>query len=171
VEYGWLQRSRKEHPVVTWQDGFERHWVRSRAGVLFNTDKYYVGYSAILLMGRHVDYLSHLQLGYTFGSSSKSNFSFTPQLALRLGYNGRYSPHSTWYVGSIRGKGVGVEAFSLGCRYKQFLWGVNNVGVHVGWQTERLRVTVTNNAGLVRLADFMPYTGNLSLRYVFKEDG
>ncbi len=184
VEYGWLQRSHKEHPVVTWRGDFERHWVRSRAGVLFNTEKYYVGYSAVVLVGPSWRYpyigrkaglygifLSHLQLGYTFGSSARSKFSFTPQLALRLGEEGHYSPHSTRYAGSIRGRGVGIEAFNLGCRYKQFLWGVNNVGVHVGWQTERLRVILTNNAGLIRRADFIPYTGNLSLRYVFKENG
>jgi hypothetical protein len=183
VEYGRLQQSHKEHPVVTWRGDFERHWVRSRAGVLFNTEKYYVGYSAVLLVGPPWRYpyigrkaglygifLSHLQLGYTFRSTTGSKFSFTPQLALRIGEEGRYSPHSTRYVGSIRGRGVGVEAFSLGCRYNRFLWGINNVGVHVGWQTERLRVMLTNNAGLIRRVDFIPYTGNLSLRYVFKEN-
>jgi hypothetical protein len=136
VEYGWLRESREAQPGVMWHDDMEAHWIRSRAGLLFNTDKYYVGYSAVVLQGPswrypyigrksglYGIYLSHLQVGYTFGSSTGSKFSFTPQLALRIGEQGRYSPHSTRYVGSIRGRGVGVEAFSLGCRYKQFALG------------------------------------------------
>jgi hypothetical protein len=184
VEYGWLRESREAQPGVMWHDDMEAHWIRSRAGLLFNTDKYYVGYSAVVLQGPswrypyigrksglYGIYLSHLQVGYTFGSSTGSKFSFTPQLALRIGEGGRYSPHSTRDIGKFRfgDGGIGVEAFNLGFRYKQFLWGVNNVGVHVGWQTERLRVMVTNSLGLVRRADSVPYIGNLSLRYVFKE--
>ncbi len=188
VEYGRLQQTGKEHPVITWMNDYEGHWVRGRVGVLFNTDTYYLGYSVFVQQrftsqrgpnggrwsGKAHNLLTILQLGYTFGNNTRSRFSFTPQLALRIGPQDRNSPHSSRDVrdGDSRIRGIGVEALSLGFRYRQFLWGVNNLGVHVGWQTERLRVMVTNNVAWISGGfEYRPYTANLSLRYVFKGEG
>jgi hypothetical protein len=149
---------------------------RSRAGLLFNTSKFYVGYSVAVIdhlsiryangvtkSGRPFRLTSYLQIGYTFQRSPESNFSFTPQLTLAIGSN-----HYSSFTYDDR---IGInyfEAFHLNFRYKQFIWGVNNTGVHVGWQSSRFRIMSSNTFGIGGRNDG-GYSGNVSLRYLFKE--
>ncbi len=144
---------------------FENLEFQSRAGILFNTHKYYIGYSVILFqhirnpytnmylnLGRN--FQSFLQMGYTFQKSSESKFSFTPQLLLRVSKFNGSAP--------LR---INFEDIILNFRYKQFIWGFNNRGIHVGWQTEKIRLMLTNGLGGGKNNFY--YTGNLSFRYIF----
>lgn len=144
------------------------HTLQSRAGLLFNTGKYYIGYSVNLIgktsfsdttpsfsWGLTKRYRSYLQMGYTFGRSS-SKFSFTPQLVLQIS--------DGWYARRLR---MGLEAINLTFRYKQFIWGLNNHGVHVGWQTERIRLMATTGVSFItRNRDYNSFSGNISFRYL-----
>ncbi|MBD0256377.1 MAG: type IX secretion system membrane protein PorP/SprF [Cytophagales bacterium] len=150
---------------------------RSRAGLLFNTSKFYVGYSVAVVdhlsmrfangvaeSGRPYRLTSYLQIGYTFQRSPESNFSFTPQLTLATG--------TSQYQSFAYNDRIGInyfEAFHLNFRYKQFLWGVNNMGVHVGWQSHRVKVMASNSIGVAGKHIDPGYTGNISLRYLFKD--
>jgi len=159
--------------------GFNTRQWQSRAGLLFNTSKFYVGYSVAVVDRLAVKYTdgtrrawrpatfsSCLQMGYTFQRSPDSRFSFTPQLTFYIGNNeflvDHYYPRARIGVNFFR-------AFHLNFRYKQFIWGVNNTGVHLGWQTPRLRV-MTSNAIAVAGRYGSGYVGNLSLRYVLRTD-
>ncbi len=158
--------------------GYDSEQWQSRAGFLLNTSKFYIGYSVAVVDHRRIDFTngdrfrgrptrfsSYLQLGYTFQKSPESNFSFTPQL--------------TFYIGSDRmllynraDDRIRVSyfhAFNLSFRYKQFLWGVNNMGFHVGWQSHRVKVTASNSIGVAGKHTDTGYTGNVSLRYLFKD--
>lgn len=150
---------------------------RSRVGLLVNTSKFYLGYSVAVFdetavyagVGQRFSwqltkYSSCLQLGYTFQKSPESDFSFTPQLAFYIG--NRWSDPDGEYG---RSWGDFFRAFHLNFRYRRFLWGVNNTGIHAGWQTHRLRVTASNGIGLAGRGG-LGYNGNLSLRYVFRND-
>jgi hypothetical protein len=143
------------------------HGISSRAGILFNTNKFYAGYSVTMfnqaigderynpLTGvRTFFFESYIQLGYTFQKKSASKFSFTPQVAVEIS---RYT-HSNRIS-------IAPTAFNLNFRYKQFIWGLNNVGLHLGWQTDKLRLMVSNNYGFSTRDEFR-YTGNLSFRYI-----
>ena len=140
----------------------------SRIGVLWNTSKYYIGYSfsginSFRLDGEKIPYRfeSALQVGYTFQKSADSHFSFTPQLALHLRHT--YTELSVYRsnVGRVLG------GFNLNFRYKKFIWGLNNTGIHLGIQNDRLRLMLTNYPGFWGSNKY--YVGNLSFRYVFKE--
>lgn len=164
------------YTISTIRDHFHKHHqLQSRIALLFNTNKFYVGYSVYLLdrdtfsvhskdstfpnPGKDTTYsytgnygfLSYLQLGYTFQRSSKSKFSFTPQLVLRITDNNANNNHHY----------VHFEAINLNFKYQQVIFGLNNRGWHVGWQTNKLKVMVITvfNQG---------YEGNLSLRYLLK---
>ncbi|MDO1449145.1 hypothetical protein Q0590_22905 [Rhodocytophaga aerolata] len=139
--------------------------ISSKAGLLFNSNKLYLGYAVSLF--RHTTgsrllipargFNSYLQAGYTFQRSAQSAFSFTPQLVIQIS---RLSHQPKVHVG--------VEAYNFTFRYKHVIWGINNAGIHVGWQTEKLRLMLSNDAGVFNRngADTM-YSGNLSFRYVF----
>jgi hypothetical protein len=152
-----------------------------RAAVLVNSRKWYAGYSVDIplhntyryrLFGRNdispERFTSYWQFGYTFQRSSESKFSFTPQIVFLTGtdrYN-RYSRNSFRYFAP--------EAFSLNFRYGKFIWGANNAGFHVGVQTERVRVMLSNGFGRRGLvtSDGLgddAYTGNISFRYMLKQ--
>ncbi|MBD0256376.1 MAG: type IX secretion system membrane protein PorP/SprF [Cytophagales bacterium] len=149
--------------------------VRSRAGLLLNTEKFYVGYSVHLVdqfmihpksdtalsfsTNRFEKFNSYWQLGYTFGHATESKFSFTPQVVFRLG-----TPR--WYVGKGRTIFHPVD-FHVNFRYKKAIWGVNLTGVHAGWQTDRLRIMLSDS--LEYLYREGGYAANLALRYIFKE--
>lgn len=153
--------------------------IRSRAGLLFNTDRFYIGYSVYLVDhynqdttrfnpdGREKGFTSHLQLGYTFERSATANFSFTPQLVFFIGadsplYQQSENPrHLLNYFGPV--------ALNLNFRYKKFIWGLNNAGIHVGYQSDRTRIMLSNIVGQAR-RDMPGYTANLSFRYVFRDD-
>jgi hypothetical protein len=153
----------------------DQQW-RSRAGLLVNTHNFYLGYSVAVFdqaaLGAGVRqrfswwltrYSSCLQIGYTFQRSPDADFSFTPQLAFYTGYR-QYGPQGEYnrFVANL------FRAFHLNFRYKRFLWGVNNTGVHVGWQSHRMRLTASNAISLAG-RESLGYSGNLSFRYVFKD--
>jgi hypothetical protein len=160
---------------VTRGGNVETEQWRSRAGLLFNTSKFYIGYSVALTdhlsvrfangvaeSGRPFRFTSYLQIGYTFQRSPESDFSFTPQLTLATG--------TSLYPGFSNDRRTNInyfEAFNLNFRYKRFIWGVNNTGVHVGWQTPRLRVMASNTYAAGGRNEG-GYSGNVSLRYVLK---
>jgi hypothetical protein len=155
------------------------HVIQSRAGILFNTNKFYIGYSVHLIdhykrgykndtinfsqSGRVNNFTSYLQLGYTFRRSATSDFSFTPQLALFIGTNSLFSlpdgPRRLWDYFS-------PEALNLTFRYKKVIWGLNNTGVHVGYQSDRIKIMLSSIVGLAG-RNGQGYTANLSSRYVF----
>jgi hypothetical protein len=156
------------------KEAYKVNTLRSRAGLLLNTEKFYVGYSVLLVdqfrihpendtthavsVNRFEKFNSYWQLGYTFGHATKSRFSFTPQLVFRLG-----TPRV--YVGNGRTNFHLVD-FHVNFRYKKVIWGVNATGVHVGWQTDRLRIMLSDS--LEYLYRERGYAANLALRYVFK---
>ena len=147
--------------------------IQSRAAILFNTQKWYVGYSVDLFTHREIRYSSadfganlnrrfnsYWQFGYTFQRSSESKFSFTPQLLFRTG-DGRV------FSGDRGFAYFNFTAFNLNFRYQKVIWGVNNAGFHVGWQTKPMRIMLSSgfeNGGF----SGRYYVGNLSFRYVFK---
>ena len=150
-----------------------RHW-QSRIGLLFNTNKYYIGYSIavlnrdifsvqnqqrtnlITILDTSYSYtrpqrvMSYLQAGYTFQRTPQSKFSFTPQVMVGIDHNSSYP---------IK---LASVAFNLNFKYQQFIFGVNNQGWHVGWQTDKIRLMLTNSIG-------GDYHGNLSFRYLIKK--
>jgi hypothetical protein len=56
--------------------------------------------------------------------------------------------------------------FNLNFRYKKIIWGLNLTGVHVGWQTDRLRIVLSDS--LDYLEREPGYAANIALRYIFK---
>jgi hypothetical protein len=149
--------------------------IQSRIGLLLNTQKFYVGYSIYLvdhfstyqkddtaslrMAGRREKFTSYWQLGYTFGRGTESKFSFTPQLVFSTATD-RYARRGY--------RPFSFADFNLNFRYKKLIWGVNVTGVHLGWQTERLRIMLSDNLQYVR-RDESGYAANVALRYVFKE--
>ncbi len=158
--------------------GYTSEQWQSRAGFLLNTSKLYIGYSVAVVDHRRIDFTngdrflgrptrfsSWLQLGYTFQKSPESDFSFTPQLAFYIGSNRTLRFNRT-------NDRIGVNyfyAFNLNFRYKQFVWGVNNMGLHVGWQSHRVKVMASNSIGVAGKHIDPGYTGNVSIRYLFKD--
>ena len=154
----------------------------SKAGLLFNANKYYIGYSVSLVnhynykneKGDKISYRntegfkSWLQMGYTFQRSSESKFSFTPQLVFSISEK-RYSGDNV----------IQLHAINLNFRYKQFIAGFNNTGIQLGFQNERLRLMFSSGFGILspwegayafRTRPYYdrPLNGNLSFRYIFK---
>jgi hypothetical protein len=118
---------------------------------------------------------STLQAGYTFQQNAESRFSFTPQLAFAITKFASTRPQ------------IQLQAYNFTFRYRQFIWGINGDGfrlnknadlsigsAHVGWQTGKLRLMLSSSTpALVRREPNSPpyrYAGNLSLRYVFKQE-
>lgn len=160
-------------------EDFKQEFIRSRLGLLFNTNRYYVGVSffafnkndhAIYPGGIRSTYnlnpykhLGAFQFGYTFQKSPESKFSFTPQLSIHL-----YDENFTTDEGLI----LPVPYFNFNFRYTKYIMGVSNAGFHVGLQTEKLRLMVSNNFNLFQFGPSNLFFGNgpisnLSLRYVF----
>jgi hypothetical protein len=158
------------------------HTIGSSAGLLFNAANFYIGY-AVNLFNRtkstnegvfgNRGFYSDVQMGYTFERNSAATFSFTPQLVISI--------LKDWYTSRIL---VGLQGYNANFRYKQFIWGVNDGGVlvstrgnpdkrlpelggiHIGWQTDKFRVMLTNSYSRNRSYEEFQYAGNLSLRYV-----
>ncbi len=61
-----------------------------------------------------------------------------------------------------------LQGYNLTFRYKQFIWGVNNTGLHAGWQSRLVKLMVSNNVTFETGVRWH-HAANLSLRYVFKE--
>jgi hypothetical protein len=143
----------------------------SRAGILFNTNKLYIGYSMVLLsssLGKNripqnrlqsYRFQSYFQIGYTFQKSETSKFSFTPQIVIE------FSEHE--FENRLN---ILLAGLNLNFRYKQFIWGLNDEGIHLGWQTDKVRLMLTNDygrvSGLSNSLEGFRYEGNLSLRYI-----
>jgi hypothetical protein len=71
-----------------------------------------------------------------------------------------------------RGDRFGIhwfQGYNLTFRHKQFLWGVNNMGLHAGWQHRRIKLMVTNAINFEGGFDWH-HAANLSLRYVFRDE-
>ena len=149
--------------------------LRSRIGLLLNTEKFYVGYAMHLVdrfsnrlrndtaswqdAGRTEKITSYWQFGYTFGPGTQSRFSFTPQLVFRTGTD-RYAKRGYVLFSPVD--------FNLNFRYNKIIWGVNKTGVHIGWQTDKLRIMLSDN--LQYTSRYEPgYIANIALRYIFKE--
>jgi hypothetical protein len=112
---------------------------------------------------------SYLQAGYTFQKNSDSKFSFTPQVVIEIGKSD--FEKRIFY---------GLAGYNFNFRYSQFIWGLNDGGVlfrgekhlltmggiHVGWQSDRFRVMLTNSYSDNRYTQQGKYTGNLSFRYI-----
>lgn len=184
LTYGSSATSWNPRPGTAKPLNLSGYHLLSRAAVLINSRKWYIGYSVDIPLHNTYQYYryrlfgrsdisperfnSYWQFGYTFQRSSESKFSFTPQLVFLTGtdrYN-RYSRNSFRYFAP--------EAFSLNFRYGKFIWGANNAGFHLGMQTERVRVMVSNGFGRRGLvtSDGLgsdAYTGNLSFRYMLKQ--
>lgn len=160
--YGSSTYSEKDFPEYSGK----HEWVRSRVGVLFNTNKYYIGYSVDWLDKNYNYFRSYLQMGYTYQRSSESKFSFTPQLAFRIRDNKINLGSGPQHIGPI----VKLSDINLNFRYKQFIWGWSNVGYHVGWQTEKVRLMAGVSVRRLFTKNYYdPIFGNLSFRYIFKQ--
>ena len=120
--------------------------IQSRAAILFNTPKWYAGYSVDLFQYGEAHYRipiswptegrrfnSYWQFGYTFQRSSESKFSFTPQLLFRTGYDTRFIIRREFRY-------FALTALNLNFRYRKAIWGFNNAGFHVGWQTKPMQI-------------------------------
>ena len=142
-------------------------WVESRLGLLFNTSKYYAGLSTTILDQHFYDnqryrllnsFITYFQAGYTFQKSATSRFSFTPQVAYRISAN-----ESTPFTEYILHSGAANFTF----RYDSYIAGFSNTGIHLGLQTKKLRVMLSNNP--FRSKNKFYENGNLSFRYIFRE--
>jgi hypothetical protein len=161
---------------------YPRSYSQSRAALLFNTNRFYVGYSIYLLnqnIGkvreqlyneREPNFLSFLQMGYTFRRSEESKFSFTPQLALRIGHT---SLDQIYAAASTR-KNPALVGLNLDFKYNQINWGINNTGFHVGWQNQNLRVMISGFPEVsysgARGTSMEGFRSNLSVRYIFNNN-
>jgi hypothetical protein len=152
----------------------------SRAGLLFNSTKFYIGYSINLLnrtktedeVFRNRGFYSDVQIGYTFYRNTESVSSFTPQLVISI--------EKDWYTNRVV---IRVQGYNASFRYKQFIWGLNDGGIllltrgnadrnlselggiHIGWQTDKFRVMLTNSYSNSNNIGYR-YTANLSSRYI-----
>ena len=176
----WLTGGRSAYTLAGVDYQRRNIGVGSRAGLLLNTEKFYAGYSVHLVnyfnfsaeddttssctSGRAKAFTSYWQLGYTFGRGSGSGFSFTPQLVFHTGTN--RDPYAS-RAQRVRALILPVD-FNFGFRYKKIIWGLNRTGVHVGWQTDKLRIMLSDNLQYTSRYD-PGYEANLSLRYIFKE--
>jgi hypothetical protein len=143
------------------QDRVQSNWLYSRIGLLFNTQKYYVGYSAFLIQdyGRQwlpdPGFFSYLQAGYTFQRSPESKFSVTSQLMYLL-------------TDRDLKDGRVVIWPNLTFRYSQFMAGINHTGIHIGFQSEKTRIVLSSYLWGSREAG--PFSsGNMAVRHIFKE--
>lgn len=159
--------------------------LQSRAGLLVNTRKWYIGYSVEIPLRnayrfRGFDGLvippssdttltstkkfnSYWQFGYTFQRSSESKFSFTPQVVFRTGWD------PSLRFGRNNGfRYLSLVAINLNFRYQKFIWGINNTGIHLGWQTDKVRVMLSNGFGYNGRES--GYIGNATFRYMLKQN-
>lgn len=108
-----------------------------KASILFNSKKFYAGYSFEVTPLNHLlGYSSgffhyhYFQAGYTFQRSEESKFAFTPQVLLKSHF---WNDEADRYLQLI-------PILNLNFRYEQFLGGIGNKHIMVGWQNEKLKV-------------------------------
>lgn len=166
------------HSLYVPESGSYMH-LSSKLGLLFNTHKYYIGYSAsifgktnlsweetpntynpLLRQGIHPGYTwQTIQAGYTFQKNPESEFSFTPQLAFSL---------------ALGDEGTNLNLkFNLTARYKRYLAGLDGsmpfVGAHVGYQTDKWRLMLNQHITNIDEENAIPFSGNISFRYLFNK--
>ncbi|MCU0355176.1 MAG: hypothetical protein MUD08_15775, partial [Cytophagales bacterium] len=107
------------------------------------------------------------QFGYTFHRSSESKFSFTPQLLFLTGADARRAFLSSrfWLFAPFRC--FVLTDIMLNFRYKKVIWGLNGAGIHVGYQSSQIRIMLSQG---IQSASGESYIGNLSFRYIFKQN-
>ena len=174
-----LSGDRSAYTLVQVDYQRESFEIGSRVGLLLNTEKFYAGYSVHLFdyfssyaendttrsrtSGRAKAFTSYWQLGYTFGRGTESKFSFTPQLVFRTAASRDPDASHTQRLYEFF---LPVD-LNFSFRYKKIIWGVNGTGVHIGWQTDKLRIMLSDNLEYLRRQP--GYAANLALRYNFKE--
>ena len=164
-----------------------------KTGFLLNSQKAYVGLSTNILgyYSRGSLYFFsnmayYLQAGYRFQRTPESKFSFTPQLLISYHRPSFENPmtnqHETYNF-------ISLADLNLTFRYKKFIAGLNNSGIMFGYQNNKFKLQVTNyytdrislngrwelsdhTTAFTRILPNGPdtYTGNISLRYIFKKD-
>jgi hypothetical protein len=93
-------------------------------GFLFNSQKFYLGYSL-------TTFASFLQIGYSFQRLPESVFSFTPQLVFQ--------------INSISRPDIDIPAYSFIFRYKKFITGINDNGLALGYQGKKDKIVLSQN--------------------------
>lgn len=165
---GNLKSNLPENQVKYFNPNSNMVWYQSRIALLFNTSKYYIGYSVNLLnpayltglgpdINEEYNYVSYIQAGYTFQKNSESKFSFTPQIVYRI-------QAKNLHFDRIKGAPM---AINLIFRYDNYLGGLNHTGFLIGFQTKAIRFMVSNHLIVPNGGPFS--IGNISLRYLFNE--
>lgn len=143
-----------------------RNGFSSRAGILFNTNKYYIGYSVSLFENQYGKYNyypygsfhSLLIMGYTFQKNEDSRFAFSPQIVIPM-----------YKKSEVNGSIIDGPYYNLSFRYGNFLLGyigykyLKPAGFQVGWQYKNWRVLLNNHIYNGQ------YDGILTLRYMFNK--
>lgn len=149
--------------------GSEFHYqytsVLTRAGLLMNSAKAYVGVSVTVSdakihekmvnmpdYGNLKTFRATLQAGYTYQRFPDSDFSFTPQIAIN------------WDRNSPMVNNIDFHDISLIGRYKKFIGGLNIPGVVVGYQNDRVKIMLSQ--WLFSLKNV--YSGSVGVRYKLK---
>ncbi|MCU0355323.1 MAG: type IX secretion system membrane protein PorP/SprF [Cytophagales bacterium] len=146
--------------------------VVGRVALLFNSQKWYIGYSINVPLYQAFTYnssdvyparrfVSYWQMGCTFQRSAESRFSFTPQVVFLTGHEPRFvltTFRSFRYFAPVE--------IILNFRHNKFIWGFNRAGLHVGWQTARMRLMLSQRVYVSSTQS--AYLGGVSFRYVFK---
>ncbi|MCU0355175.1 MAG: hypothetical protein MUD08_15770 [Cytophagales bacterium] len=171
VLYGRYQSEYNNWPTAELPQKIEGERLLGRASLLFNSQKWYVGASYLAPLSSEtryriagisgVDPLTpsfYWQFGYTFQRRPESKFSVTPQVVFRTG----------WVTNQLFEQ-FRLTAFMLNLRYGKFVWGLNNAGFHVGLQSDRMRLLISQFAS--RDFEQTSYVGSLSFRYVLKRNG
>lgn len=141
------------------EEGY-REGISTRVGLLFNTDRYFIGYSVHLFSSEFegIDFgsfSSTLQAGYTFQRDAESKFSFTPQVVIGL-----RSP--TEFGNNV----LTFPSLNLGFRYGQFLGSLLSMNsdyipsFQLGWQNNGWRIITSHEFDMI-------YKPTLSVRYIF----
>lgn len=141
-------------------DNSQHNGFRSRAGILFNTNKYYIGLSVLLFRSKDLlpiyynHYYSTLQMGYSFQKNQDSRFAFTPQLVLPISLR-------THYI-------VDWPGYNLRFRYDNYIFGLISgiyfvpTGIQIGWQKKGWRI-------LLNSIYSSNYNADLSFRYIINQ--
>lgn len=142
-----------------------KYRLNSSIGLLFNTDRYYFGYSISLFAGEFGDiklnsFYSNLQVGYTFQRNDQSKFSFTPQFRVVIKDKDEYYTYN-----------VSKPFYNLGIRYGQILTSIISSndfkpnGFQIGWQKNGWRIISSNEFN--KHYHYTIYIPSLSVRYIF----
>lgn len=136
-----------------------------KASLLFNSKKFYAGYTweispLNLVLGYSSGFFHHhyIQAGYTYQRSEESKFAFTPQVLLKFHF---------WNDKVNRFLQL-VPTLNLNFRYEQFLGGIGNRHIMLGWQNDKLKVMGIFHRNFQRNAVMIgtPGSFSVSIRYL-----